>query len=221
MGGASGAVSGGRTGPGGSGVSGTPLPPASASVAQCQVTLLNPRAGVGPNGGPVEVSIAPLPAHCQPPFAASSTWLQLASSGITPTAFRFSAAPNTSPLVRTATVVVGDQVFTVEQAGLVRTRLAASPARVVVGLSPKQPPRKRELAIWADNDAAGLTVSASAPWIRLSPVRSRKPGRKLFEVNVDEEMLTGGRRHEGAIIVSADGAPPLEIPVVVEGLGRL
>jgi hypothetical protein len=180
--------------------------------------LLASRATLGPHGGPVDISIAPLPKHCRPDVAASGTWLELVSDdGST---YRFKAAPNTSPLARTGSIVIGDRTFAVAQAGLIRTRLAASPGRLTVGISPKYKKEKRELAIWTDNPSATLAVAPTAAWIRVEAARTRKPGARLFEVIVDSASLSAGNRLEGAIVVSADGAPPLAIPVIVEGISR-
>ena len=213
-------VMGPATGPGGSTAGGTSAgsltPVLRDPASQCQVTLSTLEARLGPNGGPVDIAIAPLPGHCQPPVAASGTWLQLAKDGIKGNLFRFSAAPNTSPVARTANVVIGNQVFTVQQAGLIRTRLAASPGRVVVGISPKYPREKRKLSIWTDNSSP-MTLTPTAKWIRVEANRrSMKSGTRIFEVTVESAALGDETRQEGAIIVSADGAPPLTIPVIAE-----
>ena len=130
--------------------------------------------------------------------------------------FRFSAAPNPLPDIRSATVVIGNRSFLIEQAGTIRTRVAASPGRVVVGLSRKRAPQKREIAIWTDNPSSTIAFSSTARWIRVEATRSRKRGGRLLQVTFDSASLAPGVRHEGAIVVSADGAQPLAIPVQVE-----
>lgn len=210
-----------RGGTQGAGTSGTgTAAPLQSAASRCDVKLTTTRATLGPVGGPVEIAIAPLPPDCKPAFGAAGTWLQLASGGGPPNVYRFSAAPNTSPVPRTATVVIGGRVFTVEQAGLIRTRLAASPPKITIGLSPAYNEHRREVAIWADKPSATLAVTANVPWLRVEATRSRKPDARTFEVIVDSSKVPPGVRQEGAIVVSADGAPPFSVPVVVERFSR-
>jgi hypothetical protein len=182
--------------------------------------LLTRSASIGHNGGEIDISIAPLPADCRPSVAASGNWLQLASDGVRANVFRFSAAPNTSPMPRTAKVIAGNQSLVVTQEGLVRTRLAVSPGRVIVGLSPKVARTKQEIAIWTDDPSSAPAVTATASWIQVKPLRSKKPGTSRFELIIDAPPTASADRREAAIIVSADGAAPLTIPVIVEGSSR-
>jgi hypothetical protein len=118
-------------------------------------------------------------------------------------------------------VVIGNRSFTVEQAGMIRTRIAVSPGRVVVGLLPKRPPGKREILIWTDTPSSSIGFSPTEKWIRVEADRSRKDGRRrLLYVTVDPASLYPGARNEGAIIISAEGAPPLTVPVLVEGISH-
>lgn len=197
------------------------VPATTAAVPSCEVTLVNPGVSVGENGGIVDIAIAPLAPGCQPPVAASGTWLQLAKHGVTSTAIRFSAAPNTTPYARTANVVIGERVFTVEQAGLIRTRLAAAPERLVVGMDRKNKELKRQLTVWADDVSKVLKLSPSAPWIQVHPGKTQKDGRKSYAIIVDASSMDKRQKYEGIITVTAEGAPALEIPVIVEGIKLL
>lgn len=215
----------GRVAPAGGGASGGRIAgqapnitggPAKSDGAKCDVQLTAPSATVGHNGGTVEVAIAPLPAHCNPALGASGIWLQLVSNGSGRNVYRFSAAPNTTPLPRTARIIIGDQVFVVNQAGMIQARLAAAPARLVIGLSPKYEESTRRITLWTDAAGANPAATTAAPWLRLQPTRSRKPGRQTYDVIVDNSKLPAGEQFESAIMVTAEGAAPLSVPVVVE-----
>jgi hypothetical protein len=203
----------GGSGPDAAGAgAGTPL----TLSDQCDVTLIVAQSTVGPHGGAVDVPTNPLPAHCRPNVGASGTWLQFASTGVQPGVYRFSAAPNTEPVTRTANIVIGNRVFTVRQEGLITTRLAATPAKLALGLHPKYAEHRRQLTLWADKPGVTLAVTTSAPWLRVNAARSRKSESRLFEVIVDSTKLPQGVRHEAAVLVTAAGAPPLAVPVVAE-----
>jgi hypothetical protein len=65
-----------------------------------------------------------------------------------------------------------------------------------------------------------LAVAANAPWLRVEARQGRNKDRRNFEVIVDSAKVPAGVRHEGALVVSADGAPPLSVPVVVERISQ-
>jgi hypothetical protein len=131
---------------------------------------------------------------------------------------RFSAAPNLTADARTANIVIDNQRFRVEQAGLPRAPVAVAPARLVFGLWGDKTTGPRSIALWTDKQGLDLKVSSTAKWLKAAQLREKKGGGHTVEVSVDPAALPAGQRHEAALLISASGTDtaPLAVPVIVE-----
>jgi hypothetical protein len=100
----------------------------------------------------------------------------------------------------------------VEQAGVEAPAVSVVPGKLAFGLDPKKTPPKRRIAIQAEDANAAVAVTATAPWLSVTPVKGK--GRE-YDVQVDTTAVPPGRLREGAIRVSA-GTAVVDVPVVVE-----
>ena len=209
--------------PGGGPVSGTGTAPGAVSTSVgssaalppgCAVTLANPSAAVGHEGGVVRLGARFTPADCAREPVSSVGWIRR-MEGDPQAGFPFNVEPNPTRTDRVGTLRIGNAVFTVRQEGAKFAAFAAAPARLEFAVGQKKGGAKQAIVAWSDdpNVTYAATVVPPVAWLKLVP-ESRKAGKQKFVVEVAAEELKPGKQ-EAVVEISSPGsvAPSIRIPV--------
>lgn len=200
---------------GGAGSSRTPAPAPASLPPGCSAVLETPTAAIGPEGGMVRFAARFTPPECAKEPVSSAGWIRRsgADSG---GGIAYAVEPNPTRNDRTATLRVGDQVFTVRQAAGKFAIFAAAPARLDFTLGKKKS-AKQSIVAWSDDpEVTYSTVVPGQPgWLKLA-AEARKAGRQRFVVEVAAGDLKPGKQ-EAVVEIRSPGsiAPAVRIPVSV------
>ena len=181
---------------------------------QCRVTISRTRIDVPAAGGDVELVVNARPANCATIATIAEPWIQR-QQGKQSGPAHFLVQPNLQSASRSTSVVIGGQRVSIEQAGASGYRIAGSPGKLEFVV--KQGKIKKQLfAVWSDqsNLVYSIATVPAAQWIRIAPAVV-KNGRSQFLASIDASSLRP-KRYEGAIRITAPGAVPLSIPMVVD-----